>query len=53
MVLVHCPSAKKATLIAGAADGRLKQITQKVQNDLQETFHNNVRIKIELTPREQ
>lgn len=52
VVLVRCPSARIANLIAGAGDGRIRQITEKVQNDLQETFHNYVKIKIILTPRE-
>lgn len=50
VVLVKCPSSRISKLVAGAADGKLKQITQSVQADLQDAFHNYVRIKIVLDP---
>ncbi|XP_017770442.1 PREDICTED: GTPase Era, mitochondrial [Nicrophorus vespilloides] len=48
IVNVRCPSVRKAQLIAGANDGRLKNITAAVQKDLQQTFQNFVRISIYL-----
>ncbi|XP_030763186.1 GTPase Era, mitochondrial [Sitophilus oryzae] len=50
VVLVKCPSARKAKLIAGVSDGKLKQITQSVQDDLQNAFQCIVTIKIVLYP---
>ncbi|CAH1154649.1 unnamed protein product [Phaedon cochleariae] len=50
VVIVQCPSARIAKLIAGAADGRLRQITDTVRIDLQDAFHNYVKIKIVLEP---
>ncbi|KAG5890727.1 hypothetical protein JTB14_026033 [Gonioctena quinquepunctata] len=52
VVLITCPSTRIAKLVAGASDGKLKQITESVQKDLQETFHNYVRIRIILKPPE-
>jgi GTP-binding protein Era len=48
VVLVHCPSERIAKLVAGESDGKLRQITESLQKDLQDTFHNYVRIKIVL-----
>ncbi|XP_050312704.1 GTPase Era, mitochondrial [Anthonomus grandis grandis] len=49
-VTVKSPSKRISSLVAGTADGRLKQIVQSVQDDLQNTFHNFVRVKIVLDP---
>ncbi|KAK9881240.1 hypothetical protein WA026_015358 [Henosepilachna vigintioctopunctata] len=48
VVIVKCPSARVAKLIAGTYDGRLKQIVAKCQEDLQDAFRCFVRIKIVL-----
>lgn len=48
VVLVHCPSTRLAQLIAGESNGRLKQMTEEVQHNLQNTFRNFVRIRIVL-----
>ncbi|RZC32905.1 GTPase Era, mitochondrial [Asbolus verrucosus] len=48
VVLVHCPSQRVAKLVAGVSDGKLRQITESLQHDLQETFQNYVRIKLVL-----
>ncbi|KAJ3644549.1 hypothetical protein Zmor_022274 [Zophobas morio] len=48
IILVHCPSQRISKLVAGESDGKLRQITASLQNDLQETFHNYVRLKIVL-----
>ncbi|CAH1997402.1 unnamed protein product [Acanthoscelides obtectus] len=53
VVLVQCPTDRIVKLVAGASDGKIKQITESVQKDLQETFHNFVKIKIVLTSQEQ
>ncbi|KAF7265660.1 hypothetical protein GWI33_020744 [Rhynchophorus ferrugineus] len=50
VVIVNCPSIRVARLIAGACDGRLRQIIQSVQQDLQSAFNNFVRLKIVLYP---
>ncbi|KAJ8959738.1 hypothetical protein NQ314_006162 [Rhamnusium bicolor] len=50
VVIVNCSSARVAKLVAGASDGKLKQMTESVQQDLQDTFHNYVKIKIVLIP---
>lgn len=52
VVLVHCDSERKAKLIAGAGDGRLKQIMAAVQRDLQSCFLTRVRVSIILKYRE-
>ncbi|XP_019872109.2 GTPase Era, mitochondrial [Aethina tumida] len=46
VVLVKAPSERVSKLVAGAGDGRLRQITEIVQNDLQLAFKNYVRIQI-------
>lgn len=48
MVLVKCPTERLKTLIAGMSDGRLRQLTEAVQDDLQNAFQNFVRLKIVL-----
>ncbi|KAK9878661.1 hypothetical protein WA026_023110 [Henosepilachna vigintioctopunctata] len=47
-VLVKCSNVRVAKLIAGAYDGRLRQVIAKRQEDLQNTFRYFVRIKIVL-----
>lgn len=46
VVLVHCPSERIASYVAGASSGNLRIITEKVQQDLQSAFQTFVRIKI-------
>ncbi|GJQ73378.1 hypothetical protein Trydic_g13744 [Trypoxylus dichotomus] len=48
VVLVKCPTDRIRKLISGVSDGRLRQITESLQEDLQNTFHNFVRIRIVL-----
>lgn len=48
VVLVHCPSTRLAQLIAGETNGRLKQMTEEVQHNLQNTFRTFVRLRIVL-----
>nr|XP_023026786.1 GTPase Era, mitochondrial isoform X1 [Leptinotarsa decemlineata] len=48
VVLINCPSMRITKLVAGASDGKLKQITEAIQKNLQDAFHNNIRIKIVL-----
>lgn len=48
IVIVHCPSERIAKLIAGENDGKLRQMNESLQRDLQHTFQNFVRIKIVL-----
>ncbi|KAJ8943516.1 hypothetical protein NQ318_023026 [Aromia moschata] len=50
VVLVDCPSQRIANLVAGASDGRLRQMMASVQQDLQDTFRNHVKINIVLKP---
>lgn len=50
VVLVHCPSIRLAQLIAGESNGRLIQMTEEVQHNLQNTFKNFVRLRIVLQP---
>lgn len=45
-VVVRCPTVRKVNLAVGGNDGRLKQMTQKVQKDLQEAFLKFVNIEI-------
>ncbi|VEN55914.1 unnamed protein product [Callosobruchus maculatus] len=52
VVLVQCPTNRIAKLVAGASDGKIRQITESVQKDLQETFHTFVKIQIVLTTAE-
>ncbi|KAJ8922984.1 hypothetical protein NQ315_001532 [Exocentrus adspersus] len=49
-VIINCPTEKMARLVAGASDGKLKQITESLQHDLQDTFQNYVRINLILKP---
>ncbi|EFA08204.1 GTPase Era, mitochondrial-like Protein [Tribolium castaneum] len=49
VVLVHCPSKRIAQLVAGESEGKLRQINESLQVDLQRTFHNYVRIKVVLS----
>ncbi|CAH0564185.1 unnamed protein product [Brassicogethes aeneus] len=51
-VVVKCPSQRIAKLVAGASDGKLKQITETVQHDLQLAFQNFVRIHIVMNSEE-
>ncbi|XP_044272768.1 GTPase Era, mitochondrial [Tribolium madens] len=48
VVLVHCPSERIAKLVAGESEGKLRQINESLQVDLQKTFHNYVKIKLVL-----
>ncbi|XP_060521710.1 GTPase Era, mitochondrial [Cylas formicarius] len=50
VVLIHCPSERVKTLIGGASEGRLRQMTETVQDALQNTFKSHVRIKLVLVP---
>lgn len=50
VVIVNCPSTRLAKLIAGTVDGRLRQIIESVQQDLQSAFNNFVRLRIVLYP---
>lgn len=53
MVLVKCPTERISQLVAGAANGRLRQITEVIQRDLQDAFQKPVRIKLLLvSPKE-
>lgn len=49
-VTINCPTERIARLVAGASDGKLKQITESLQQDLQNTFQNYVRIRLILQP---
>nr|CAH7725741.1 unnamed protein product [Callosobruchus chinensis] len=49
VVLVQCPTKRIAKLVAGASDGKIRQITESVQKDLQETFHTFVKIQVVVT----
>ncbi|KAJ8975953.1 hypothetical protein NQ317_011921 [Molorchus minor] len=51
VVIVKCPSQRIASLVAGASDGKLRQMTERVQRDLQDAFQNYVKINIVLQPR--
>ncbi|XP_025837206.1 GTPase Era, mitochondrial [Agrilus planipennis] len=53
VVLVKCPSKRIATLVAGASDGRLRQITEAVQKNLQDAFQTYVRLKILLESKDE
>lgn len=48
VVLVHCPSERVAKLVGGVGDGKLRQINESLQHDLQDTFQNYVRVKVVL-----
>lgn len=48
VVLIKAPGERMCRLVAGQGDGRLRQITQVVQNDLQSAFQKQVRIKLVL-----
>ncbi|KAK9723344.1 50S ribosome-binding GTPase [Popillia japonica] len=48
IVLVTCPTERIRKLVSGVSDGKLRQITESIQEDLQNTFHNFVRIKVVL-----
>lgn len=48
VVLVKCVDQRKAKLAAGAGDGRLRQMMEATQRDLQSAFQKQVRIKIVL-----
>ncbi|KAF2879015.1 hypothetical protein ILUMI_27156 [Ignelater luminosus] len=48
VVLVKCISERVAKLVAGGSDGRLRQITEGVQRDLQNIFQTYVKITIVL-----
>lgn len=48
VVLVKCPTDRIAKLIAGTSNGRLRQINENVQRDLQSAFQNFVMISIVL-----
>lgn len=50
VVLVKTPSVRLSKLVAGAGHGKLRQIIQGVQEDLQNAFKNFVRISIVLDP---
>nr|AEE62789.1 unknown [Dendroctonus ponderosae] len=50
VVLVKTPSIRLSKLVAGAGYGKLRQIIQSVQEDLQNAFKNFVRISIVLDP---
>lgn len=48
VILVRCPSIRIAQLVAGESNGRLKQMTEEVQQNLQNTFRTFVRLRIVL-----
>lgn len=48
MVLVKGPSERICKLVAGQGDGRLRQVTEVVQSDLQNVFQKQVRVKLVL-----
>lgn len=45
---MKCPSVRKAGLVTGVGDGKLKYIIRSVQKDLEDAFQMFVRIKIVL-----
>lgn len=45
---MNCPTVRKAALISGASEGRLKQITESARRDLENAFQMFVRLKIVL-----
>lgn len=49
VVIINCPSERIARFVAGCGDGKLRQITEHLQHDLQCTFKNFVRLKLVLS----
>ncbi|KAL1497713.1 hypothetical protein ABEB36_008625 [Hypothenemus hampei] len=49
-VVIKSPSLRISKLVAGAGDGRLRQIIQSAQDDLQNAFKTYVRLRIILDP---
>uniref|UniRef100_A0A1B0D336 GTPase Era, mitochondrial n=1 Tax=Phlebotomus papatasi TaxID=29031 RepID=A0A1B0D336_PHLPP len=50
-VQVTCPNSRIEKLVCGEADGKLKQITERVSSDLVETFRMPISITISTTSR--
>lgn len=46
VVIVKCPTPRIYRLLLGTSDGRIRNITENVQRDLQGCFHKYVKIKI-------
>lgn len=47
-IVIHCPSERIAQLVGGVSDGRLRQITEVVQQNLQSAFQTYVRVRLVL-----
>ncbi|KAB0793862.1 hypothetical protein PPYR_13482 [Photinus pyralis] len=52
VVIIKCVSDRVAKLVAGLGDGRLRQITESTQRNLQSVFQHFVRIRIVLESKE-
>lgn len=46
VVLVTAPTERIAQLVSGEANGKLRQMTEEVEYNLQNTFQNFVKLRI-------